>query len=145
MGTDDVDLLDLTPVEAVAAKEFIRTRREIAAREAAAEARRRIARESAEAVAHAVGSGVLNVFGATQNTDLTEGRGGRRTVALFLLPEDAVDAQRLIEGVMGGENSGPTNESKVYLSVEDWLADGGDRSCNRKRLAAYARRTLPAD
>lgn len=143
-GADDIDLLDLRDDEVDAVRDFLTTRRQAEARERAIEERRRIARESAAAVANAVGSGVLNVFGATQNSDLTEGKGGSVVRGWFLLPEDADLAHRLLEGVMGTENDGRVSEAKVYLSVEDWLADGGEKACSRNRLARWrADGTIP--
>lgn len=120
--------------EADEVREFLERLRAERAAEAEREARRQVARDTAAAMLAVQGSNRLAVYGATQNTDLTEGKGGLRTIGWFLLPEEADLAHRLAEGVMGTENDGRPSEAVIYLSVEDWLADGGERSCNRDRL-----------
>lgn len=140
MAADDIDLLDLSDVEVDAVREFIEVRRATEAAVKAEALRRQQGREFADRIGELTGSTDLAVYSATQNTDLTEGKGGHKLVAAFLLPEDADLAHRLLDGPSGSPNSGSPAVGRVWLSVEDWLDSGGDKLCNTQRLAEW--RTL---
>jgi hypothetical protein len=85
----------------------------------------------------AIGSDHFKVYAARQNADLTEGRGGLIDRGLFLLPEVALEASGLLEGVQGGINPTPVEGHNVYLTVGLWLESGGSRHCNRERLKRW--------
>jgi hypothetical protein len=128
----------LTPDEQAETIETVRRQRAEAAAEAAREERRLAARRLAAATVEDAdltqGLGVHVVF---RERDLTEGRGGTVASGMFLFPEDAGLAQRLLEGVMGVENSCRTQVQTVYFSLDDWLDNGGAELCNKERLRAW--------
>lgn len=89
-----------------------------------------------------IGGEKLLIYGAKQNVDLTEGKGGVATRGHFIEETEARRAARCLCGVQGGDESclNPA-EVPVYVSVEAWLLDtlsvGGKRHF---QLSEYGRR-----
>lgn len=81
-----------------------------------------VSRHRAKKVQAALGSDRLVVFAAQQNTDLTEGRGANKIIALFIDELAATTARDVLDGVQGTQNKAPVIEQVIFLSFEDWLA-----------------------
>lgn len=117
------DLTTLTEDERVVAERAIEEHRQAAAEARAEQQRLAERRVRASALMEHEDDRTITVHVATQDTDLTEGKGGRRDCGAFLYAEDAALAHEVLDGVMGTANYGEPHKVEVHLTFEDWLTE----------------------
>lgn len=106
----------------------------------AAEAERKRKIDLARTKLGSVGESV-EIFGAQQNSDLTEGKGHYITRGYFFLREDAEEASALLDGVMGTPNQAPVTELLVYTNVPSWLNKVATDNANRRNYTPIRSRS----
>lgn len=83
----------------------------------------------ARKLAEAIGQETVTIYKATQNSDLTEGKGAQLTRGLFFEEKEAENACSYLSGVMGGNSlpygGRPVDSETVYMTADQWLLSGG--------------------
>lgn len=88
---------------------------------------------------------MIPIYAAMENMDKNEGRGPVVPVGFFTSKADAIEANGLVPGVMGGWNDCLPREYILYDSVEEFADNRGCETTRDKSLRAKALKKLTKD